>query len=484
MPVNIRAISLPISYLLGVIGVAMALSLAISFGADDPISAKNGLGIGCGITVAAAGIIWLFTHGDIKLSRRDGFGIATFGWLAVSIFGALPYIFSGVISEPVPAIFEAMSGFTTTGASVLSDLESIPRGILFWRAMTHFFGGMGVLVLCVAILSFLKVGGMQIYRAEVPGPSKDRLTPRIAATAKLLWGAYLLFCLIETIMLRFGGMCWFDSWCHTCATMATGGFSTRTGSVGAYDSTYLDVVIVIFMFIAGTNFALHLKLLSGKPFEYFRDSEFRFYLFFWLTACLILTFNVWGNTYESFTESLRAAFFQGTSIMTTTGFCTEDFDLWPETSRILLVLLMFVGGCAGSTGGGIKNIRVFVAIKTLVREIHLYMRPEAVKQVKINGKNLKDGTVLNICVFLLIFVIFFAVGSLIMTAFTPDLGTAVTSTIACLGNIGPGLNGVGATKNYADIPQLGQVFLSLLMLLGRLELYTVLIIFTPAFWKR
>jgi trk system potassium uptake protein TrkH len=217
---------------------------------------------------------------------------------------------------------------------------------------------MGVLVLCVAILPFLKVGGMQIYRAEVPGPMKDRLTPRISATAKRLWGAYILFCILETLMLKLGGMSLFDSWCHTCATMATGGFSPRTASVGAYDSAYFDIVIIVFMFLAGTNFALHLKLLAGKPLQYFRDAEFRFYLFFWLAACLILTFNVWGDTYDSFTKSLRVAFFQGTSIITTTGFVTEDFNLWPGTSRILLVILMFVGGCAGSTGGGVKRVQL------------------------------------------------------------------------------------------------------------------------------
>jgi trk system potassium uptake protein TrkH len=350
--------------------------------------------------------------------------------------------------------------------------------------MTHFFGGMGVLVLCVAILPFLKVGGMQIYRAEVPGPIKDRLTPRISTTAKLLWGAYLLLCVLETVMLMFGGMSLFDAWCHTCATMATGGFSPRTASVGAYDSAYIDVVIIVFMFAAGANFALHLKLLRGKPFEYFRDAEFRFYLFFWLAACLILTFNVWGSVYESFTESLRSAFFQGTSIMTTTGFVTEDFNAWPETSRILLVILMFVGGCAGSTGGGVKNIRVLTGIKALMRELFLYMRPDAVKTVRIGGRNVKNHTVSNICAFLLIFVLLFSAGSLVMTAFTPDLGTAASSTIACLGNIGPGLNGVGATRNYADIPNAGKSVLIVLMLLGRLELYTVLVIFMPGFWRK
>lgn len=481
---NIRAVSHLISYLLGLIALAMGISLVVSFAAGDPTSAKYGLAGGCAISLAAAILIWLLTRGPIELSRRDGFGVATFGWLSAAVFGALPYIISGTISHPIPAVFETMSGFTTTGASVLTDLESLPRGILFWRAMTHFLGGMGVLVLCAAILPFLKVGGMQVYRAEVPGPSKDRLTPRIASTAKLLWGAYLLFCALETVLLRFGGMSWFDAWCHTCATMATGGFSTRTASVGAYDSLYLETIIICFMFIAGTNFVLHLKLLKGRPFAYFRDPEFRIYLLFWLSACLILTLNVWGDTYESFGESLRAAFFQGTSILTTTGLCTADFDAWPETSRILLVLLMFVGGCAGSTGGGVKNIRVLVVVKALFREIFLYMRPAAVKKVKVGGATVKQESVSNIVAFLMIFVILFAAGSLIMTAFTPDLGTAVSCTIACLGNIGPGLNAVGATQNYAEIPSTGKAILVFFMLLGRLELYTVLVIFSPGFWKK
>jgi trk system potassium uptake protein TrkH len=482
--VNIRAVSHLISYLLGLIALTMGIGLGVSFAAADPTSAKYGLAGGCAISLAAAILIWLLTRGPIELSRRDGFGVATFGWLSAAVFGALPYIISGTISHPIPAVFETMSGFTTTGASVLTDLESLPRGILFWRAMTHFLGGMGVLVLCAAILPFLKVGGMQVYRAEVPGPSKDRLTPRIASTAKLLWGAYLLFCALETVLLRFGGMSWFDAWCHTCATMATGGFSTRTASVGAYDSLYLETIIICFMFIAGTNFVLHLKLLKGRPFAYFRDPEFRIYLLFWLSACLILTLNVWGDTYESFGESLRAAFFQGTSILTTTGLCTADFDAWPETSRILLVLLMFVGGCAGSTGGGVKNIRVLVVVKALFREIFLYMRPAAVKKVKVGGATVKQESVSNIVAFLMIFVILFAAGSLIMTAFTPDLGTAVSCTIACLGNIGPGLNAVGATQNYAEIPSTGKAILVFFMLLGRLELYTVLVIFSPGFWKK
>ena len=480
---NIRAVAHIISYLIGVIAIAILSAAIISFGYGET-AAAIGLLESAGISLAFSVITWFLTRGEIELSRRDGFGIATFGWLFASIFGALPFLLTGVITEPIPAIFETMSGFTTTGASVLSNLEEIPKGVMYWRAMTHFFGGMGVLVLCVAILPFLKVGGMQIYRAEVPGPTKDRLTPKISTTAKMLWGAYVLFCVVETLLLWLGGMSLFDSWCHSCATMATGGFSTYSRSL-CDGSTYFQIVIIIFMFLAGANFALHLKLLRGKPFEFFRDAEFRFYFCFWIGACLVLTFNVygWGDGY-SFTEALKTSFFQGTSIMTTTGFVSDDFDKWPETSRVLLVLLMFAGGCAGSTGGGVKHIRILTGLKALFREIFIYMRPEAVKTIKLGDKSIKNDIVWNICAFLLIFVLLFGIGTLVMTAFTDDLGTAATSTIACLGNIGPGLCGVGAMENYAKIPQAGQAVLTFLMLLGRLELYTVLVIFLPNFWKK
>ncbi len=481
---KIRPVLHLISYMLAVIGLSMGLSLAVSLACRDPEEATFGLAAGFGGTLAFAAVLWLLTRCEIDLSRRDGLGVAAFGWIAASLFGAIPFVVSGIIPDPVPAMFETMSGFSTTGASVLRDIEPVPKGILFWRAMTHFFGGMGVLVLCVAILPFLRVGGVQIYRAETPGPSKDRLTPRIAETAKLLWGAYVLLCVIETVLLGLGGMNLLEAWCHACATMATGGFSTRTASVGAFESVYIDTIIVIFMFLAGTNFVLHLKLLAGKPFEYFKDAEFRFYLGVWVLACALLTFDIWGPVYSSFWQALRAGCFQATSVLTTTGFITSDFDLWPQTSRMLLVLLMFFGGCAGSTGGSLKIIRILTALRTLFREVHLYMQPLAVRKVKIGGENVSEEAVSNIMAFVLIFILVFAGGSLVMTFFTPDLATAATSTIACLGNIGPGLAGVGAMKNYADIPDAGLAFLSFLMLLGRLELYTVLVVFLPAFWKR
>jgi len=482
--VNTRSVFHLVSFVLTVIGMAMGLCLVVSHACGDSVLVQWGIGAASCLTLAVGLCLWLGTRGPIELTRRDGFSIATFGWVSAALLGSLPYLFSGVIADPVSAVFETMSGFTTTGASVLAGQEALPRGILFWRALTHFFGGMGVLVLCVAILPFLKVGGMQIYQAEMPGPSKDRLTPRITSTAKLLWGVYLLLCVVEAVLLRAGGLSWFDSWCHTFATMATGGFSTRTASVGAFDSAYVEIVIIVFMFLAGTNFALHFRFLRGQGFGYFRDPEFRFYVTLWICACLVVTFNIWGTVYSSFTEALRAGFFQGTSIMTTTGFCTKDFDLWPDASKVVLILLMFVGGCAGSTGGGMKNVRVLVAFKTIVREIYLFMRPEAVLKIKIGPSAMKESTVANICAFFLVFVLLFAGGSVVMSFFTPDLATALSSVIATLGNIGPGLGAVGATKIYAHIPSAGKVILTCFMLLGRLELYTVLVLLMPGFWRK
>ena len=486
---NKRVVFHLVAFVTFVIGTAMGLCAVLSRYWGDPLNIQISLLGAAAVTVVIAGILLFLTRGHTNLSRRDGFGVVTFGWLFAAVFGALPFIFSGVIPSPVAAVFETMSGFTTTGASVLPAgnfpaLEMIPRGIIFWRALTHWFGGMGVLVLCVAILPFLGVGGMQLYRAEMPGPSKDRLTPRITTTAKLLWGVYALLTLIEVLLLKFaGGMNWFDSVCHTFATMATCGFSTRTASVGAYQSGVVDCIIIFFMFAAGVNFSLHYYALIGQPGRYFKDPEFRFYFIFWLLCGLFLTVNILP-LYAGVLPALRDAFFQGTSILTTTGFITADFDRWPQASRMLLVLMMFVGGCAGSTGGGIKVVRIFIMWKKMLKEVRQFMRPQAVMHLKLGRKPVEDEVVANIAAFFTIFVIVFALASFFMTFFTPDLETAATSVIATLGNIGPGLSFVGATQNYAAIPIPGQLILTFCMLLGRLELYTVLILFLPGFWKR
>lgn len=481
---NSRPVFHLISYTLGFISLFLGGCWLVALHYDDPASARYALAVSAGITFVFAAILWGMTRGRIDLSRRDGFGIVTFGWLGASLFGCLPFLLSGVVSNPVDALFETMSGFTTTGASVLTDLELLPRGILFWRALTQWIGGMGVLVLCVAILPFLGVGGMQIYRAEMPGPSKDRLTPRIARTAEYLWGVYVLLSLMEILLLRLGGLSWFDACCHTFATISTGGFSTRTDSVGAYHSAYMETVVVVFMLLSAINFALHFRAIRGRPLAYVRDPECRAFLAIWGLGCLALTASIWGRVYPSLTESIRAAAFQCASIMTTTGFATADFDVWPNVARMTLLLLMFIGGCAGSTAGSMKVIRVLVIFKMMARELRTYMQPRAVIQVKVGGKVVERDVAANIGVFFIIFVLVFTGATLMMSLWTPNIVSAASAVIACLGNIGPGLDAVGPTTTFADVAAPGKLVLTVCMLLGRLELFTVLLMLMPGFWRK
>lgn len=482
---NLGAIIHLISYAIMLIGAGMASAWLISVYKHDPLSAQHALAWSSVITIAAGWIMRVSTKcGEEDIRRREGFGVVTFGWLTAALFGAMPFVLSGVIRHPMDAVFETMSGLTTTGASVLSSLETVPRGILMWRAMTHFFGGMGVLVLCVAILPFLGVGGMQLFQAEMPGPIKDRLTPRIESTARLLWSVYVLLVVAEAFFLRLGGMSWFDAICHSFATIATGGFSTRSESIRAFNSPYIETVIIVFMFLAGTNFALHYRALTGQPQSYFQNPELRFYFFFWLSAGFLVTATIWRHHIAHEFEAVRAGFFQVTSILTTTGFTTHDFDRWSGGAKLLLVLLMFVGGCAGSTGGGIKAIRIMVALKAVWREIRLFVQPQAVFRVKIGQQNLEEEAVSNILGFVLIYVLIFAVGAMLMCIFTPNLQTALSATAATLGNIGPGIGAVGPSGTYANISSAGKLLLTLFMLLGRLELYTVLVLLLPSTWKK
>lgn len=483
---NYKAILHLITYPLFLIGLGMLASWTVSVYKHDPLPAQHALAWSSIVTLAASLIVRRLTHfEEDDVRRREGFGIVTFGWVAAALFGCLPFVLSGVIPHPVSAFFEAMSGLTTTGASVLSNLESLPRGILMWRAMTHFFGGMGVLVLCVAILPFLGVGGMQLFQAEMPGPIKDRLTPRIQDTARLLWMVYVALILLETVLLRWGGMSWFDAVCHSFATIATGGFSTRSASVQAYKSPFVETVIIVFMFLAGANFALHYRaLFTGQPSSYAKNPELRFYTLVWLAVGFLVTMLLWRHGLARGGEAVRTAFFQTTSILTTTGFSTCDFDQWSGGTRLVLLLLMFVGGCAGSTGGGIKIMRIMVVLKVVAREIRLFVRPQAVIPVRFGQDNLEDEAVSNIVAFVLIYMLIFVAGALLMCPFVPNLMTAISATAATLGNIGPGFAHVGPSTTYAQVPELGKALLSFFMLVGRLELYTVLVLFVPSTWKK
>jgi len=418
-----------------------------------------------------------------QLTLREGFGIVTFGWLGIAVFGALPYLFSGVLTDPVDAFFESMSGFTTTGSTVITDLGPVPESILVWRSLTQWLGGMGIIVLSLAILPVLGIGGMQLFEAEVPGPTADRLRPRIQDTAKLLWGVYFAITAAEVVLLMFGGMSFYQAVCHGFTTMATGGFSTENASIGAWDSTYIHLVITLFMFLAGVNFSLHFYALRGRPGNYFKSEEFRFYLGLIATATGILfVYNL--TVYDSPATSLRDSAFNAVSIMTTTGYGTADYELWPILSQYVLIALMFVGGCAGSTGGGMKVVRVMLLLKHSVLQVTRLIHPRQVRILKMDRKPVGDDVIQSILGFFALYIGLFLFASLIMAGLGVDLVTSGASVIACLSNIGPGLGEVGPTDNFAGLPELGKIVLAFCMLFGRLEVFTVLVVFFPAFWRK
>ncbi|MFH0880324.1 MAG: TrkH family potassium uptake protein [Lentisphaerota bacterium] len=481
---NVRAILHAVSFMVMVIGVAIGISLGMGWLYGDPPSALHGMAVSAFLCLAAGFILSKLSLSDDELSPREGILVVTAGWFIACVFGALPYILTGSIHSPVAAIFESVSGFTTTGASVVADVEALPKGILFWRALTHFLGGMGVLVLCVAILPLLGTGGMQIFRAEMTGPTKERLTPRIASTAKLLWGVYVLLCVLETLFLKFGGMTWFDALCHSFATLATGGFSTRNASIAAYHSLYIEGVVVVFMILGATNMVLYYRLLMGNPWLLFRDGEWRFYLGLWMCAILLVAANIWKTVYPSFLEALHHSLFTVTSILSTTGLVTVDFDKWPAQSKLILLVLMAVGGCTGSTAGGIKALRVWVTIKSIVREMKLFMQQNAVIPLRVGRQIIQETIAAKMIAYIVLYLFTMVFASLIMTFYTPDLQTAFSSVLATMGGVGPGLGAVGPTQVYMSIPDTGKIVLILCMLLGRLEFYTLLVLLMPVFWKK
>ena len=453
------------------------------------------------IVTLCVGLILRFTikPSEPELGIREGFAIVTLGWVVAAFFGSFPYLFAGIFSiegrtswvEFSFCYFESMSGFSTTGATVLTEIEHLSHAMLFWRSFSHWLGGMGIVVLTVAILPMLGVGGMQLFRAEAPGPQTDRLTPRIAQTAKLLWGVYILLSVVETLLLWLGDMTLFDALCHTFGTMATGGFSTKNGSIAHYNSVYIETVITVFMFLAGTNFALHYRALRGDVKSYFKDTEFRFYCIVVFVGILLISWNIvrFKNIdgqvpYDSVWDSIRYAAFQVLSITSTTGYGTADFEMWPALSQFILITLMFYGGCAGSTGGGMKQIRFLLLIKQSGAEIKRLIFPHAILPIRVNDRVVPSEVLTHVLGFFFFFIGIFAIVTCIMSTLGLDLITAASCTIAAMGNIGPGLGDVGPLDNYAHIATAGKFILSFCMLLGRLEIYTVLILFSSNFWKK
>lgn len=483
-----RRISRLLGILLMVLAACMATSLAWSLAYDEArttraFSLSSGLTFVCGLVSW-----WSCRRHTGTISRSEAILLVAVSWLLLGVFGGLPYMLDGVFTNPADAYFETISGFTTTGSTVMTEIAANSKGLHWWRCLTHWLGGMGIIVLFVAIFPQLGVGGKFLFKSEVPGPITEGLKPKITETAKTLYWIYVAFTVVCALLLLLAGMNLHEAITHAFATMATGGFSTRNGSVGEFNSVAIDVIITVFMLLAGINFGLYYEILRGRRRRVLRDRELHVYLALVLIATLIITLNLVRSSplpqHQSVWQSLRYAAFQVLAVITTTGFGSDDFNVYPPLSKFLLIVLMFSGGMAGSTSGGMKIIRFIVLFKAISYEIYKVFRPASVRAMRINGSVIPREVVSGISGFFALGVFTFVLASLYMTYLGLDVVTATTSVIATLFNIGPGLARVGPVENFAFIPTSGKLVLSFCMILGRLEFMTIMVMLLPDFWRR
>ena len=488
-----------IFYLMGLLivvnGGFMLLSSTISFYYKDGVG--NQMVIAGIVTILIGVIFMLSTKNHRKdLQKRDGYIIVTFGWIFMSLTGTLPYIFTGSIPSFTNAFFETMSGYTTTGASILNDIESVPYGVLFWRSITHWIGGMGIIVLAIAILPLLGIGGMELFAAEAPGPSSDKLHPRITDTAKRLWIIYVGYTIAETILLKVAGMSFFDAINHSLSTLSTGGFSTKNASIAHWNNQpMIQYIIMFFMFLAGTNFVLSYFMFKRKFRKIFHDEEFKFYLIavvaISIMASLVIYYQVdiTQSTVDHpmvlgrYESGFRHSLFQVLAIITTTGFVSADYTIWTPFLTLLFFGLMFLGGSAGSTAGGVKVVRHILLIKNGILEFRRTLHPRAILPVRYNSKAIQQPIVFNVLAFFILYMLSFIIGVLVFSWMGLDFKTALGGAASSLGNVGPALGDLGPVDNYASLPSPAKWWAAFLMLIGRLELFTVLILLTPYFWR-
>lgn len=479
--INLQPISNVVGVLLVVIGTMMLGCLPFSWyygGEDARALATSGL-----ITIIAGAIFWLYRfRNSADVNKREGYLIVSLGWVAMTCFGVLPYILSGTIPTFAEAIFESVSGFTTTGASVLTDIEAAPKGILVWRSLTQWIGGMGIIVLTVALFPLLGIGGIELFTAEAPGPTSDKIHPRIQETAKRLWFIYVGLTVTLCITFWIVEMSFYDAFNHALTTMATGGFSTKNSSM-AYFSPTIQYITTLFMFIAGINYSVIYLGLTGKLKKVWYNDEFRAYFFLVIVTTIIFVITVVNVTDEGTEKAFRDSIFQVVSLITTTGFVSADYTSWSTSLTVIAFVLLFSGACAGSTSGGIKIVRHLVFFKNSTLEFKRILHPRGMIRTKINQTVVAPKILTHILVFLLIFLASFVIGTLVATMFGLDLLTAAGAVATSLGNVGPGIGNVGPVDNFAWIPSGLKIFLSFLMILGRLELFSILILFTPYFWK-
>ncbi len=479
------------AHLVNVVGVIlMALSGALAVSAGVAVLYGDGdalaFVVSAALSAGAGWLAWRRTSLERDLSLREGYAVVSLAWLAVGVVGAIPYLLSGSLASPAAALFESVSGFTTTGATVFGEIERLPHGIHFWRCLTQWLGGMGIIVLGVAILPFLGIGGMQLFRAEVPGPTPERLAPRITQTAKLLWYVYGGLTVAEAALLMLGGLSPFEAVTHAFTTLSTGGFSPRNASIAAYDSAWVQYVIILFMYLAAVNFTLHFRAAVGRP-GYWRDPEWRFFTAVLLGAAAMILGIVWvGGSYEGVgvERAFRDALFQAVSIGTTTGYVTFDYEQWATGAQLLLLGLMFMGGMAGSTGGGMKAMRVYILFRHGIAELKRSLHPRAIVPTRLGDRPVREGVLQRILAFALFYIVLHVAGVFAMALLGHDLVTSIGSSAATIGNIGPGIGDVGAVDNYGWMGPISHLVLVFLMLAGRLEIFTVLLLFHPDLWRR
>ncbi|MGB3544270.1 TrkH family potassium uptake protein [Rubrivirga sp.] len=548
-----KAITGVLGVLIAALGVALLAPTAVGLAYGE--AAWTSFGVTAVVSMVVGAGLWALFRPSGEIRVREGFAIVALAWFVLSLVGAIPWVASGTLAEFSDAFFETMSGFTTTGATILGGadtpaIEAVPNAFLLWRSLTHWLGGMGVVVLTIAVLPLLGVGGMQLFKAEVPGPSADKLTPRVTETAKRLWAIYVALTVLEVVLL-LPAMSLFDAVNHAMATLATGGFSTENGSVGQYDSAYIDGVITVFMILAGMNFALHYRLLH-RDWAATNNEELKVYFGIVGGATLLLTLVLWTPTgdllpapvtldgqvvtqrvfedvvsdgavledvdteaaarvggddigggaaeadalasreergrtvvrYDSFWDSLRYGAFQAAAIITTTGFGTADYEVWPPLALVVLFALFFVGGMAGSTGGGVKVVRVLLILKNSFRELRQLVHPQAILPIRLDHRVIPESIVRNVLSFIVFYIGLIGLGTLLMGILGLDIWSAFSATFSCVGNVGPAFGAMGPTENYTHVPVAGKWILSFLMMAGRLEIFTVLLLLTPAFWRR
>ena len=481
--INIRFIANLIGRLMLMESACFLLCVVISliYGENDTWA----FAISSAIT-ALTGTLMVYTieAPDKILAKKDGYFTVTFIWLIFSLFGCLPFFLGGSIPSFVDAFFETISGFTTTGASILNDVEALPHASLFWRSMTQWLGGLGIAVLFLAILPSLGIEGRDLYVAEMTGPTHSKMATTFKSSARKLWLFYLACTLIEMVLLMIGDMSFFDAVCHAFATLGTGGFSTKQDGIAFWDSSYIQYVTILFMLISATNFNLYYIALKGEFGKFFQDEEFRWYMIIVLAITLITATGLYISGWNSIDMCFRDALFQVTTTITTPGFASANYLLWPTLLGLIIFILMFVGSCAGSTSGGMKIIRILLLFKNSIAEMKRNIHPNAVINVKYNNKSVHPTIMNSVMGFSILYILLFGIGSIVMAFFTDDIATACSSVLSSMSNIGPGFGSIGPMDNFSHLNNFAKMFLALLMLIGRLEIFTVLVLFTKAFWKK